>query len=374
MKKLRVILVSCAAAAGAFVVVGAVMAFLGFGKASEAADRADSAVRDIKKIYAGANFPSSDNIATAESNVKRREGWTKALAAALDEGSVPEARNVSPGTFSQMREKAIERMASAAPAGEDGAPVVPQNFAFGFDRYASGIPAEKQHVGRLVRQLKLMETFVGMLYDAGIVRLEGAGREIFEDSAEGGDSSGEDFAVRRRPRGGSTSSGSGSIAIPPLPALEGPVEIRRDRFAFQFAAKEAALVSFLDAVDAMRPYAMVTSLSIEKLRPDVVFPEEAEKETRAAQPSGGGEVPGGRVRRDRRRHGAPGPDAPAALPPPQVVLNERPAPRSSRLVSGPLREAPVRAVVYVDVCSVPSARAAAETAAPDGEDESGEED
>lgn len=373
MKKSRVTMISCASVAAVAAVVGVVLASMGFGKASEAGAKTERAWRDLKRVYERDPFPSRENIETARTNVQRRTAWTAALAKAIDEGTQPAARNVTPGAFSQMREKAIERMAAAAPTGEDGNPVVSEGFAFGFERYASGIPAEKHHVERLVRQLRLMETLVGIVYDAGIVHLDAVGREAFEDATPGDGA--DDVPDRRRGRrGGGAVSGTGSISVPALSDPEGPVELRRDRFALQFSAKEAALVSVLDALDSMRPFAMVTSLSIDKIRPDVVFPEEAEAEKRASQPAR--DQDDSAPRRPRRRaRGTAEEDFAAVAQAAAPVLNERPAPRSARLVSGPLRESPVRATIYLDVFSVPSARAAS-AAGVSGEDgaASGEEE
>lgn len=361
MKKSRLIVICCASAAAVASVALVVLAALGFGKAGEAAERADKAVSAIDKVYKRNPFPSEENIDRAATNAAKRAEWTQKLAAAIDAGSYPAARAMTPGDFNRMREKAIETMTKAAPEGEDGKPAIPDNFAFGFDRYASGDPAKKVHVERLVRQLRTMEALVGIIYDAGIVRFEGAGREAFEDASEdSGHSSGS-----RGSRDYFSATASGAITVLPLPPPSGPVPMQRDRFEFQFAAREGALVSILDAIDSMRPFAMVTALALEKTqtRPDVVFPDdEASKRARA----GGDDS----SRRGRRRRGAQAEEEAAAAPAAAAGLNERPAPRSARLVSGPLREAPVRVSMTVDVFSAPPERSGNAGAGQNG----GEED
>lgn len=354
MKKSNTILVSCAAVAGVAAIVGVVVAVLGFLKASEARENTASSGSSMRKIYDADPFPNASNIDTAKTNAMRHAAWADALAKAIDEGHIAAARNVSPGAFSQMREKAIERMTAAAPKGEGGASILPENFAFGFDRYSSGVPAEKKHVERLVRQLATMEKLIGVIYDAGIVHLDAVGREEFEDAADDED----DDAGPRRRRGGGGSSGANSISVPAQPKIEGKVPLQRDRFAFQFSAKEAALVSILDSLATMQPYAMVAELSIKNIGEKVLFADENAAE-HAASGDGGASDDGGRRRRRRNRTGAEAEaDRPAAQPSGAVVLNERPAPRSARLVSGALRESPVQVSIVVDVCSVPSARKA----------------
>lgn len=354
MKKSRVILISLAAVTAVAVAVCVILAVMNFGKASEAAERAEKDVAAIGKVYGRDPFPSRENIDQAGTNALLRADWTQKLADAINEGAYPAAIGITPGAFSQMRERAIESMTKSAPDGEDGKSVVPENFAFGFERYSSGVPAEKAHVERLVRQLRCMEALVDVLYKAGISHFDAAGREEFEE----GSPDDEDYTGRRdRPM---TVSGS-TITVPPLASPKGALPVQRDRFAFQFTAREGAVSAILDAIDAMRPFAMVSTLSLEKIRPDVVFPDENEAERRAQAASR--EDQPRRSRRNRR--GGAEEEAPAQAAP---ALNERPAPRSARLVSGPLREAPVRVLMTVDVCSVPSARSR-KGASGDGEED-----
>ena len=76
----------------------------------------------------------------------------------------------------------------------------------------------------------------------------------------------------------------------------------------------------------MKPYASVTGFSMEKLADDVIFPGEEPEKSSAG----------------RRGAKAEEPAVPQGGPP-------KPPPRASRMVSGPLREAPVLATVFVDV-------------------------
>ena len=86
---------------------------------------------------------------------------------------------------------------------------------------------------------------------------------------------------------------------------------------------------YASAIDAMKPYACVSGLSMSKVSDDVVFPDEAQEKDAAR-------------RRGDEEFGADE-KAPQQLGPP------KPPPRASRMVSGPLREAPVSVTVFVDV-------------------------
>ena len=108
-----------------------------------------------------------------------------------------------------------------------------------------------------------------------------------------------------------------------------------------FSTRQEGLIAVVNAIDAMRPFAMVSSLSFTKSGEDVVVPVEPDPAAAAAAA-----------------------EAKAAS-----GILEKPAPRTARLVSGPLFETPVLVALYVDVFS-PVAEAAA---AGDG-GETGEED
>ena len=91
----------------------------------------------------------------------------------------------------------------------------------------------------------------------------------------------------------------------------------------------------------MRPFAMVSGLQFAKTGEDVLVPAE------------------------------PDPAAEAAAPKDANGILEKPAPRTARLVSGPLFETPVQVTLYVDVYAPATA---ADVAAAGEGDEEGEEE
>ena len=200
----------------------------------------------------------------------------------------------------------------------------------GHDRYATGEPAQTPHVVRLLRQLRLTEQLVRMLYAAGPQRIEAVGRIVFETGAVAASDDSGGY-VRRKPRRESAARDSALVVVPP-PPVEGPVPVDAERFGFRFVAREKAVLDFVDAVDAMRPYACVSGLSMAKTSDDVVFPDEAQEKESA-----------------RRRGREEETFEDRAREPAQPLGPPKPPPRASRMVSGPLREAPVAVTVFVDV-------------------------
>lgn len=104
-----------------------------------------------------------------------------------------------------------------------------------------------------------------------------------------------------------------------------------ERLGFVFLTRQDGLIAALNAIDEMRPFAMVSGLSFSKTGDDVVKPAEPDpKQAAAAEATG---------------------------------ILEKPAPRTARLVSGPLFETPVRVTLFVDVFSP----VAPESVGPDGD-------
>ena len=337
MKKNQLILAVGGGVSAVLVVGSAALAFLGLSGASAAREARDQAKKDLEKHYRADPFPSEENVEASRANLEDAVAWIDELDEALTVGTNDWARGIdlrraTPGEFSSLREETIQGLYDAAPVGEDGTKIVSDNCAFGFDRYSSGDPAQTPHVRRLIRQLRLVDQLVRLLYAAGPQRVDAVGRVVFETGAGYPD---ESSGGRGRGRGRSRQSAAAvaagardtTIAVAPPRPQDGPVPSDVERFGFRFVAREGAVLAFLDSIDAMKPYASVTGFSMEKLGDDVIFPgEEPDKATAG-------------------KRGAKAPEEPAAPrggPP-------KPPPRASRMVSGPLREAPVLATVFVDV-------------------------
>ena len=343
MKKNQLILAVGGGVSAVLVLGSAALAFLGMSGAGEAREAREKALKDLDRYYRANPFPSEENVEASRANLADAENWIEVLDEALSVGTNDWAKGIdlsraTPGEFSSLREETIQSLYDAAPVGEDGSKILSDSFAFGFDRYASGDPAQTPHVRRLLRQLRLVEQLVRLLYAAGPQRIDAVGRVVFETGAgqDGSSGSSRGRGRNRRPSGSSSSGARDATLVVPAPRPEdGPVPCDVERFGFRFVAREKAVIDFVDAIDAMRPWACVSSLSMEKTADDVIFPgEEPEKNVAG--------------RRGAKAGGPAAAPAPQGGPP-------KPPPRASRMVSGPLREAPVVATVFVDVRFVGSA-------------------
>jgi hypothetical protein len=186
-----------------------------------------------------------------------------------------------------------------------------------------------------MEQLTLIDGLVQLLYDAEIDRLKAVRREEFEDTASEGVADEEATtrrSSRRSSRGGrsnqtATNSG-GSVAIEPFE--EGVVPAERQRFEFVFDARQDSLMKVLNAIGTMEPYTIVSKLSFTKAGEDYRPPVDEKKEEKRTS------------RRNRTDELSETTQTP-------IIVNVRPPSRTSRLVSGKLREAPVTVSMTVDV-------------------------
>ncbi len=330
----------------AVLVVGA--AYLTFSS-WQAADKAESAMKSSKtalaRLYREPVFPSEKNVDTCRTNLLLARTWVGDLSRGVFRDGVAVDDSVTRGDFGRVCRETVQALVADAPNNKDEKPVVDADASFGFDYYMQDrLPERDEYVPRLLRQLRIVDRIVRLLYAADVYHVDAVGRELF-DLGQGASSSGASASAdatsfhfgkkgsRRPAAGGSSAAAVKTIAVPRVPfEPDASVPMSRERFGFLFSTRQEGLISVVNAIDAMRPFAMVSGLSFAKTGEDVVRPEAPDPAKEAAAPK---EDNGG--------------------------LLEKPAPRTARLVSGPLFETPVQVVLYVDVYA---------PAAPGGPDES----
>lgn len=356
MKSIKIILGAVGGVTAVAVIGIGVFAFLRSQAATEARGSMQQQANQLRKLYEKDVFPSKENIETAQKNRDETYRFVRALRDEMKRGMIPVDRKKTPGDFSNIRMATISSLLEDAPVGSGDAKVVDNSqatpFQFGFDRYKGGIPAEKRDVPRLLTQLRMMDKLVRVLYDSGIVSLEAVAREEFEgDSPASADAVSDAPRVRGRGgRGGRGARAAAALAVtkPVLPA-GAPEDLTCERFMFRFQTRESGLIAALNKFNEMRPFAVVSDLAFEKLGEDVVFPDEQKESAASESAKGAASL---RTARSSRTAAVP-----AAEEAPAIAIRERPAPRTARLVSGPLRERPVRVTLTVDVYSIlPPAR------------------
>lgn len=325
-----------------------VLAWNGTVAASEAGEKMEKSRREYRSLCSEAVSPTQANLDLCTENLDKTAERVAALSRALFRGGVPLDRKTTPGNFvSRECSGTIAALVADAPLNSAEESVVDPDMQFGFETYSArqgGVLPKPDQVPRLLRQLRLVDKIVRLLYAAGIVRLEAVGRVQFDTGAggaEGGARSSRPSRPRDRQRGPSAGGAVKSVAVPdPSFRADESVPMSCERFGFVFTTKEDGLFAVLDAVGSMQPFAMVSGFSFEKTGEDVLPPPSAD---------------------EAGRDGATPPERPGIL--------EKPAPRTARLVSGPLFETPVRVTMFVDVFS-PDVSGPA----PDGSGEAGEEE
>ena len=322
MKKRNLALVVGGAVSLVLVAVTAVITATGVGAASRNRQDMLATSGRLAAFYDRNPFPSEANIEAEESRLKIREEQYAALAAALEKGAVVVEGEHLPGSFRLTCEETVAALRKAAPQAESGESVIPADFYFGFDRYdpsKGGIPAAQEHVTRLLRQLKMVDGLVRALYTSGVLKIETVRRQEFDNAAATSERETSGRSSRRASSRATSDSSGFALEMNPPADEEAPVSIDRQRFGFVFLAREASLVATLNAIGAMWPFAQVSGLTMEKAGPDVVFPAKEEDKPKDAE----------------------------LLPAP--AIRQPPKGRTSRIVSGALREAPMKVQMTVDV-------------------------
>ncbi|MBO7222658.1 MAG: Amuc_1100 family pilus-like protein [Kiritimatiellae bacterium] len=336
MKKPQIILVSVGVILGLALLIGIVQAINSVNAASESAKKLEKAQKDYVRIYKTSNpFPNQENKEILEENRDNARDWEQSLLKIIRAGEYKaESKQTNPGYFSNKRQEMIERLTSTAPKGPDGKSVAVEGLTFGFDKYKDGAPASKNNVPRLMMQLSMIDNLVQLLYTAEIDKLKAVRREEFEDvaSSDEEETSTSRRSSRRSLRGGrataaTTTNSGGPVEIEPFE--QGVVPVDRQRFEFVFDARQDALMKILNAIGTMEPYALVSKLSFTKAGEDYRPPVDEKKEDKKS------------TRRSRNEE--------AVEEQTTGIINVRPPSRTSRLVSGVLREAPVTVTMTVDV-------------------------
>lgn len=337
MDKSKIILLATGGVVGLIIIVMGIFTVSSMNTEAESAKELKEVVQKYKNINKAKPYPNKDNLKQLEKNLEIAETNSRKLIEQIQEGGyVINSKQGTPGFFGNERSEMISRLTENAPESSDGTSVAVAGLTFGFDKYKEDIPDGK-NVSRLMQQLTMIEQLVNILYKAEIDKLQAVRREEFEDVVSAEEEEEEEYTSRRssrRSRGRSSSSSGvvnsgGPVKIEPFE--QGVVETDRQRFEFEFLATQDSLSKVLNSIVQMKPYALVSKLSFEKAdgKTDYTPPETEKKEDEGK----------GRSRRNVREQS-----------PEELLANATyNFSRTSRLVSGRLREAPIKVKMAVDV-------------------------
>lgn len=273
MKKAQIITLSVCAVGGIALLAAALVLFRYVHRFNEASKALDKAKKQLAGHYQEPVFPSSGNVKQEQSNAEDLNRWFDQLEKALSTGNVNSSER-SPSQFVGILERARAKLLREAQAAETE---LPENFAFGFERYAgTGTLPRPDDVPRLTEQLVLVNRVCKILFENRVKSIGLVERAGFEDTPAGGATPATPVPVeapppagRRAVAGRGRASAQQSAAVAP-PAAGQPGIIAGDalygkyRFAFEFNAKESGLIGILNALTVSSSFTVVNLVRLAK--------------------------------------------------------------------------------------------------------------
>jgi hypothetical protein len=225
--------------------------------AREARGQRDAAFTRLVALFQANPFPDAANADRMNSQVQRLGQMRAAMTNTLAQRDVP-LPELSPSRFIQDLQTALrDRLQARAPIVE-GSRVIPEGFAFGFDRYLGAnapMPAEAD-VPRLAQQLVMVENLVNEVYASQVSALRGIEREVFEAAAA---TAPEPEAARPRNR-----ARAGASAF-----------YRSQRFRMVVEGRQSTIGDLLNRFAAMPMFVVVQDVEMRKQGEDLRPPQAA---------------------------------------------------------------------------------------------------
>lgn len=318
MSKQRIYLLVAGVVSGVLVLATAGITASGISKATDLRVDMQSSFSKLQGFFKKKPYPNAENVTVEKQNLDLLRERHATLLKELSKRAVTVEGTHTPGSFSKTCEETVNTLRKIAPQGEGDVSVITPGFNFGFERYdlsKVGKPADQKSVPRLLCQLRMVDMLVRVFYNSGIIKLDKVLREEFDSSEDTGASRGRG----RVGRGRSTASSSTEVTLDKIevePISDAPFELDRQRFGFVFLAKEQSLFSLIDKIDAMWPFAQISNIEFVKSGKDVVLSAAAGEVSAVTEVAG---------------------------------ITAPPAGITSRIVSGALRESPVKVTMTIDI-------------------------
>ncbi len=207
-------------------------------------------------------FPSIENVKMERNNVALMKGLLDDLIARLSKEQA-KPLNIEPADFSPLLERTVNELGDKAGMAKV---VLPERFAFGFDRYFAGALPRSEDIPRLTIQLEEIRRICMMMFESQIAEILSVKREEFEPhvGASGVAQAGI-WRGRRAPESREESperrseGASGHLLMGGL--------VARERFEVTFKSRESALWDLLDRLvrSGMFVVAVVPEMRNEKI-------------------------------------------------------------------------------------------------------------
>jgi hypothetical protein len=221
--------------------------------------RMDTSLRALDRLRKRDPFPSHENVEQARQNKKELEKFRATLMADLQKGQTP-IQDMEAAEFRQLLEVTLSGPKGLRLAGRGANVVLPDLFAFGFDRYVRGALPETEHIPRLVDQLNMVKRLCEILYDAQIAELQSITRDQFELEAEAGPEGDiPEIVTRSRRRRGPAPAPEPKVKKPEK-ASKARELFTRERISLTFLAREKALWTVLNELARNERFMAVTNV------------------------------------------------------------------------------------------------------------------
>jgi hypothetical protein len=299
MKTAKIVIAAGCAIGGILFLGAGFVLYRGIVRFHTAKADLDVAKRNLAGYYDAKVFPSNGNVKQELDNAEQLDVWFNDLMSTLEKGNVVSSER-SPSKFIGVSEAVRKRLVAEGQRSGAELPTPAQSFAFGFDRYSgTGTLPKPADVPRLMEQLAIINRLTMVMFNNRIKSISKIERDEFEDSTGPVNENASGESNRRPRRGGSSSRTTRSPSSRASSASKTSVKkagiigdddlFAKLHFAFEFRAKESALVGILNALSTPPMFLVVTSLSVKKDTPELV-PMVPEVEDERAELSGFGDT------------------------------------------------------------------------------------
>ncbi len=244
--KKHMLLVAGGGAAAVLFVIALIFLIKSSGHYSQVTDSLDKSERELERLQNRDPFPSADNIDLENENSAVLRDQYLDLRQRLSTFQF-NLQSMEPAQFSELYGNTRrELLQEALEAGI----IVPDNFTFGFDRYAQGSPPASDHVERLNVQLQMVEALCELIYETDVMEIQNIKRTVFETSQnENRDES--QRTDRRRSVRGRAPAGDDAGQKESLEAFVDDQQIfTAESFTIELKTRESALWDLMNKVAA----------------------------------------------------------------------------------------------------------------------------
>jgi hypothetical protein len=253
MKIRKIVIMVVTGALFLLCVAGLWFAYRAYAEASKVKATLGGTFRQLQSIYNETPFPNTTNVAVLRHDAAWVTNWCQSLVEELRAG-VSSNEDLSSSGFIQKLQNTSAELHKLATA--EGGQVLPEGFAFGFERYLgskSEMP-NPENVKRLALQFAMVEAITREMLASHVNALTKIDREKFDGDGN------ETPAVPGRRR---ALPAAASASVPVVTATD--THYPRQHFSFAFTADERSLAEVLNRLAKMPLFVVVTELNVNRV-------------------------------------------------------------------------------------------------------------